>query len=125
MSNSEYIIEKIDTFYIKDIPHKSKTPEFFDFYEKLKANHAGVINSLLPHLIDVNEYLPTIGDRVFAIHDLRSIGKGAFVNDYYYNEYGFVSEMCYDDSYGFITHWVSFETINALECNPIDIEQDK
>lgn len=90
-------------------------------YEVLKFKHSKIILALSKYWNDVKDGFPNIGDRVFTITDMRSFGKGVFIGEYFYNAHGFVSEMCYDDAYGFITHWISFDMIDKLETNPLNI----
>lgn len=69
------------------------------------AKHKVLIDSIKDELHTVSEQLPSIGSRVLAVEDLSSLGKGTFLSDLWYNEHGFVSDLCYDDAYGYVTHW--------------------
>ena len=121
MTISEEILTRIDSTFPARMRGSNKLEMA---YEVLKYKHGKIILSLLGHLNNVNNSLPKIGEHVFTITDMTKIGKGVFISDHYYNKHGFVSEMCYDDAYGFITHWVSFDTINALNFNPLDMENN-
>jgi hypothetical protein len=103
MTNSERLLAKIDSFYNKG-----------DSYASLKNNHLSWINLL--SLVAVDLVLdPELGQRVFAVQDLTPLGKGKFISDYYYTEYGFVANMDDEDGYGFITRCISFDDIDKLE----------
>ncbi|NCQ51737.1 hypothetical protein GW796_07565 [archaeon] len=106
MTNSEYILKKIDSFYS---PRNSKVriP-----YSLLCANHLTIIELLNDFWIDIKLSKPVDKEFVICIQDLTPIGKGKFVCDYYYEDNNFVANLGDSDSYGYITHWISFENIN-------------
>jgi len=83
-------------------------------YEELKHKHENLINTYTESWISVVDSVPKDGDQVFAIQDLSTLGKGKFVNSYYYKACGFVAHEFDDDPYGFITHWIAFDTVNTV-----------
>lgn len=112
MTNSQKIIQFIDSFY--------KKPK--DHYDVLVANHARVIDNLSEFWNDLFIDQPSEGQPVLAIQDMTSIGKGAFVGKYFFQDGVFVANMGDDDPYGFITLWVGTDTLNALPTNPVNME---
>jgi len=78
---------------------------FTDNYATLCAKHKVLIDSIKNELISVNDQMPTVGSHSLCVEDLTPMGKGIFLTDFWYNEYGFVSEPDNEDAYGYITHW--------------------
>lgn len=98
MTNSETLKNRIDDTY--GTHDEERKP-----YEQLKALHLRLIEEMGDKLIDVNVSLPDIGSEVFCVQDLSSIGKGVFLDCFFYNEHGFVANLTDDDAYGYITKW--------------------
>lgn len=84
-------------------------------YDIFVKTHADIIDKISNVLHDVNEILPKQKMKVFAVQDLSPLGKGTFINQFWYTpEYGFVANEFDDDAYGYITKWVSFEEVDSL-----------
>jgi len=104
---SEEFLSKIDSLYGKQLS-----------YQVLCSAHKELITTIDSLLIDVSDSIPEDGTWVFAVQDLSSLGKGTFLGEYFYtSEFGFNTDEIADEGYGFITRWVSFETINN---NPLE-----
>lgn len=116
-TNSQFIEEFIRQLYR---PRNSKGPQSDQEYAALKQGHAKVLACIGAHLKNVEHFLPPLGAKVWAVQDLRPIGKGVFVGDYFYNEHGFVANIDDDDAYGFVTHWVAW---SELDCAILDLEK--
>jgi hypothetical protein len=82
-------------------------------YAERWQKHESLI-SRMSEWVDVIARTPKYGERVFAIHDLRPIGRGRFVADYYFSEYGFVANEGDTDCYGYITHWISVGDVKLI-----------
>lgn len=104
---SKELLSKIDATYGKRSRGRPQVS-----YDKLCSSHMELINSITGW-VPVTLAVPNIGEQVFAIEDLSSLGKGVFISNYYYVDCGFVANEGDDDAYGYITHWVTFSTIDA------------
>lgn len=102
--NFNVIMRKINSFYKKPISERDVFLE----------NHSKIIKALLWFWVDKEMQSPLNGQRVLAIQDLRFVGKGAFVSEFYYENGGFVANKGDTDPYGHITFWVAEDTINNL-----------
>ena len=74
-------------------------------YSELCAKHAAIISELEPLLVPVTSKNPTVGSHVLAVEDLTPIGKGVFIGEFYYTEFGFCANRTDEDPYGYITKW--------------------
>ena len=45
------------------------------------------------------------------------MGKGKFIDNYFYENNHFVANLGDDDPYGYITHWISMEKLNKSTLN--------
>ena len=109
--NFNVIIRKIDSFYTKPWGDRGV----------LLEKHSKIIKALLLCWVDNEMQNPLEGQRVLAVQDLRFIGKGAFVGEYYFEDGGFVANRGDTDPYGHIRFWVAEETINDLSLGDLNI----
>jgi hypothetical protein len=106
MKNSTLVLNKIQSFYS---PRNSK---IVIPYETLFSNHLKVIELLKDFWIDINVNQPKNKEPVLGLEDLTTIGKGKFVDEFFYEKNKFVANLGDCDPYGFITHWISISTID-------------
>ncbi len=119
MKNSDKLLELIDSFYSHTFVHSDDG----GYYELprlseeerivLMRNQSELIDKLSEYWINPYKEPPQLGSRVFAVTDLTPLGKGKFVNDYYFTEHGFVERPEYSDGYGYITLYISFDKIDS------------
>ena len=120
MKNSDKLLELIDSFY-----GNTYVPSEDGGYHKLLRlseeernvlvhNQSKLIDKLSDYWINPYKEPPQLGSRLFAVTDLTPLGKGRFVNDYYFTEHGFVEQLGYDDGYGYITLYVPFDDIDSI-----------
>lgn len=109
MTNSEKMLAMIDSFYGSTYSSKN--------YYLLKHNHLTLIYKLSYWWVDADKALPALGQRVFVLEDLTQTkeGRGKFISDMYYQECGFVANIGDADPYGYITRWISFDTIDEIK----------
>ena len=112
MNNFDFIIGYLQSCYGKPPGHTN--------YGLIVECHADVIKALQPLWIDGKINSPTQGQKVLAIQDLRSIGRGAFVGDYFFENDGFVANRGDCDPYGNMLLWIGEDIINNLTISDLD-----
>ncbi len=111
MKNSTLVLNKIQSFY------SPRNSNIIIPYETLCGNHLKVIELLKDFWIDIDITKPKNKELVLCIQDLTTIGKGKFVDEFFYEKNKFVANLGDCDPYGFITHWISISTIDQSTIN--------
>jgi hypothetical protein len=76
--------------------------------------HANLISLVEPYLIDSNVFEPSIGEEVFGVQDLTHIGRGKFMNEFYYNDCGFCANLGDTDPYP-VRFYVPFTVLDQVD----------
>lgn len=107
MNNFEKILERVHSFQTSN-------------HKQMCVQHSSLIGKLLWFWVDKEMETPKEGQKVLAVQDLRFMGGGAFVGEYFFESGKFVANLGDSDPYGHIRYWIAADTLNDLSVNPLD-----